>query len=50
VTVAGVIVDDEAAEGEMIVDYDVPVGGYTVCDIILRGDYDLVAVEHARNL
>jgi hypothetical protein len=41
-TVAGVIVDYEAAEGDMIVDYDVPVGGYTVCDIMLRGGCAMV--------
>jgi hypothetical protein len=41
-TVAGVIVDHEAAEGDVTVDYDVPVGGYTVCDIMLRGGYAMV--------
>jgi hypothetical protein len=30
---------DEAVEDDMIVDYDVPVGGYAVCDIILRRGY-----------
>ena len=27
---------DEAVEDDMIVDYDVPVGGYAMYDIILR--------------
>jgi hypothetical protein len=39
VTVAAVIMDHEAAEGDVTVDYDVPVGGYAEGGIMLHGGY-----------